>query len=71
MRIVVCLKEVIETSLNLGYGQVSETLMQKGFAFGLNPNDAQALGEALRFKEEDTSVEITLVSLGPKGWKIT
>jgi electron transfer flavoprotein beta subunit len=66
MKIVVCLKEVIETGIKLGYGQVDPALMQKGLTYRLNPLDAQALAEALRLKKLDSGVRVTLVSLGPE-----
>ncbi len=65
MKIAVCLKEVIDTGLNLGYGQVGEALLRKGQSFRLNPNDAQALALAIKFKEAHSQTEITVVSLGP------
>ncbi|MBP1707173.1 MAG: hypothetical protein H6Q39_897 [Chloroflexi bacterium] len=65
MKIAVCLKEVIDTGLNLGYGQVSEALLRKGQSSRLNPNDAQALAQAIKFKEVHSQTEITVVSLGP------
>jgi electron transfer flavoprotein beta subunit len=64
MKIAVCLKEVIDTSVNLGYGQVDSTLMQKGLVYKLNPVDAQALAEALKLKVQDAGTEITLISIG-------
>lgn len=68
MRIIVCIKEVVDSNLNLGFGQVDEELWQKGLAFRLNPNDAEALAEALILKKKDkeNQVEITLISIGPE-----
>jgi len=68
MRIVVCIKEVIDSNLNLGFGRVNEELLQKGLALRLNPNDAEALAEALILKEKDkdAQVEITVISIGPE-----
>jgi electron transfer flavoprotein beta subunit len=66
MKIAVCLKEVIDTTIDLGYGRVGETLLQKGLARRLNPVDAQALAEALALKAADPGNEITLISLGPE-----
>jgi electron transfer flavoprotein beta subunit len=66
MRIVVCIKEVIDSELDLGFGQVNEELVQKGLAFMLNPNDTEALAEALALKNRDAQVEITLISIGPE-----
>ena len=66
MRIIVCIKEVIDSELSLGFGQVNEELVQKGLAFMLNPNDAEALAEALVLKDKDVQVEITVISIGPE-----
>jgi electron transfer flavoprotein beta subunit len=66
MKIIVCLKEVVDTSISLGYGQVSSTLMQKGLAYRLNPNDVMALAEALKLKEKNPGSEIILISIGPE-----
>jgi electron transfer flavoprotein beta subunit len=66
VRIVVCIKEVLDSDLNLAFGRVSTELWQKGRAFRLNPNDAGALAAALREKVKDASVEITAISLGPE-----
>lgn len=66
MRIVVCIKEVLDSDLNLAFGRVSTELWQKGQAFRLNPNDAGALAAALEEKVKDASVEITVISLGPE-----
>jgi electron transfer flavoprotein beta subunit len=64
MKIIVCLKEVYDTSLNLGYGEVSDTLLLKGLSARLNLHDIQALAEALKIKYQDPESEITLLSLG-------
>jgi electron transfer flavoprotein beta subunit len=68
MKIVVCMKEAVDSSLNLGFGLVSESLLQKGLAFRLNPNDAEALKKALLIKEKHNNahVEITAISIGPE-----
>jgi electron transfer flavoprotein beta subunit len=66
VRIVVCIKEVLDSDLNLAFGQVNTELWQKGQAFRLNPNDAGALAAALEEKTKDAAVEITVISLGPE-----
>jgi electron transfer flavoprotein alpha/beta subunit len=66
MKIAVCLKEVINTNLNLGYGWISDSLFQKGLSSCLNPQDGYALAEALKIKKEDPSTEVILISLGPE-----
>lgn len=66
MKIIVCMKEAIDSSLNLGFGMISEALLQKGLAFKLNPNDMEALKKALLLKENfgNAHVEITVISIG-------
>ena len=67
MKIAVCIEEVIDSNLNLGFGLGDKGLFQKGLALRLNPNDAEALAKALILKEQrDTQVEIILISIGPE-----
>jgi electron transfer flavoprotein beta subunit len=69
MKIIVCLKEVVDSSLSLGFGLSHEVLFREGLPLRLNPNDAEALAKALSFKQPDKSaspVEITLISIGPE-----
>jgi electron transfer flavoprotein beta subunit len=66
VKVVVCLKEVIETG-ELAFGQISEALQEKGFIHKPNPVDRLALAEAIALKETDSSVDITVVSIGPAG----
>jgi electron transfer flavoprotein beta subunit len=40
--------------------------LQKGLAYKLNPDDAMAMVEALKFKEVNPDSEITLISIGPE-----
>lgn len=61
-----CLKEVIDTRLDLGYGRVSEALLQKSLSSRLNPPDARTLAEALKIKHQEPSAEVILLSLGPE-----
>jgi electron transfer flavoprotein beta subunit len=64
-RIVVCIKEVVDTSLDLGYGRVEDTQIQKGLTYRANPQDWLALAEALRAKADLQDAEITLITCGP------
>ena len=66
MKIVVCLKEVVDIRLDLGLGQVSESLIQKGLTYRLNPDDADALAVALSIRNGENSVDITAISIGPE-----
>lgn len=68
MKIIVCLKEVIDSNLSLGFGLSNEVVFQQGLPLRLNPNDAEALARALSLKQPDkvAQVEITLISIGPQ-----
>jgi len=68
MKIIVCLKEVVDTALSLDTGLSHRIVFEEGLPLRLNPNDAAALEAALDLKALDTtdSVEITAVSIGPE-----
>jgi electron transfer flavoprotein beta subunit len=66
MKIAVCLKEVVDTRLDLGLGRVSESLIQKGLTYRLNPDDADALAVALSIRNGENSVDIIAISIGPE-----
>jgi electron transfer flavoprotein beta subunit len=68
MKIIVCLKEVVDTNLNLGFGLSHQVVFQEGLPLRLNPDDAEALARALVLKQpdKDAQVEITLISIGPE-----
>jgi electron transfer flavoprotein beta subunit len=67
MKIVVCLKEVVDANLNLVFDPRTGALFRKGLAFRLNPDDVMALAQALRLKNQESSlVEIALISIGPE-----
>jgi len=67
MRIVVCVKQVIDTAarIDLKGGEVETT----GLARVLNPYDEYAVEEAIRIRERKPDTEITLVSVGPEGFR--
>ena len=67
MRIVVCVKQVIDTAarIDLKGGQVETT----GLAWVLNPYDEYAVEEAIRIRERKPDTEITLVSVGPEDFR--
>jgi electron transfer flavoprotein beta subunit len=65
MKILVCLKEAVDTRLNSGYGQAPPELYQKGLSYRLDPASQTALVEALQMKEADASLQIVLIGLGP------
>ena len=67
MRIIVCVKQVIDTAarIELKEGKVNSTNLAKV----LNPYDEFAVEEALRIRERKPDTEITLVSLGPEHFR--
>jgi electron transfer flavoprotein beta subunit len=64
MKIIVCVKQVPDTN-EVKIDPVKGTLMREGVPSILNPDDANALEEALRMKDADASVEVTVVTMGP------
>jgi electron transfer flavoprotein beta subunit len=66
MKIIVCLKEVVETTVSLGFGQVEPALLEKGRSYRLDPAANPALAVALKLKAQDPQSEIVLLSLGPE-----
>lgn len=66
MKIIVCLKEVLDPKLNLDFGLNNGVVFRQGRPFKLNPDDASALSMALYLKETSKDIEITLVSIGPE-----
>jgi electron transfer flavoprotein beta subunit len=68
MKIIVCLKEVIDPALSLDIGLRNLVIFSEGRPLRLNPGDAAALNMALGLKSMDTKspAEITLISIGPE-----
>jgi len=66
MKIIVCLKEVVDPTLNIDFGLTNNVVFREGLPLKLNPADAAALSLALGIKNGSSSVEITLVSIGPE-----
>jgi electron transfer flavoprotein beta subunit len=64
MKIIVCLKEVIDPALSLDFGLTHQVVFREGLPLKLNPDDAFALSLALDLDSADK--EITLVSIGPE-----
>ena len=66
MKIMVCLKEVVDTALALDFGLGNRAVFREGVPMRLNPHDAAALKTALDLKTADNgiTVEITIVSIG-------
>lgn len=62
MRIVVCVKQVPDTT-EVKIDPKTGTLIREGVPSILNPDDANALEEALRIKDRDESVTVSVVSM--------
>jgi len=67
MKIIVCIKQVLDTSaiIQIENGQV----VSPGSSRIINPYDEFAIEEAVRIKTKKPDTEITLLSLGPEGFK--
>jgi len=67
MKIIVCLKEVIDPALSLDTGLRNGIVFREGRPLRLDPNGAAALNIALGMKSMNKeSYEITLISIGPE-----
>ena len=64
MNIVVCIKQVPETS-DIGWDSATGSLIREGVEGILNPNDKNALEAALQIREQHGGV-ITALSMGPR-----
>ncbi|MCR1934071.1 electron transfer flavoprotein subunit beta [Clostridium tepidum] len=64
MRIVVCVKQVPDTT-EVKIDPKTGTLIREGVPSILNPDDANALEEALRIKDKYENVTVSVVSMGP------
>jgi electron transfer flavoprotein beta subunit len=67
MKILVCIKEVVDTKLSLDAGLSNRIVFREGLPRRLNPDDAAALALALGLKLADGSIEIFLISIGGAG----
>ena len=64
MNIVVCVKQVPNTN-EVRIDPVKGTLIRDGVESILNPDDANALEEALLLKDQNEDVKVTVLSMGP------
>ena len=64
MKVVVCAKQVPNTN-EVKIDPVKGTLIRDGVESILNPDDANALEEALKLKDEYEDVTVTVISMGP------
>jgi len=64
MRIVVCLKQVPDTT-EVKLDKRTGTLIREGVPSIINPEDKNAIEEALKLREAGLDVEIVVISMGP------
>ena len=64
MKVLVCAKQVPNTN-EVKIDPVKGTLIRDGVESILNPDDANALEEALKLKDKYEDVTVTVVSMGP------
>lgn len=64
MKVIVCVKQVPDTN-EVRIDPVKGTLIRDGVPSILNPDDANALEEALALKDKYEDVEVTVITMGP------
>lgn len=64
MKIVVCVKQVPNTN-EIKINPETGTLIRDGVESILNHDDANALEQALRIKDEDENTRVTVITMGP------
>ncbi|KXG75646.1 electron transfer flavoprotein subunit beta [Thermotalea metallivorans] len=64
MKIIVCVKQVPDTN-EVKIDPVKGTLIRDGVPSILNPDDKNALEEALRLKDKMEDVQVTVITMGP------
>ncbi len=69
MQIVVCIKQVLDTAAKISIKDGA--IDAAGSPRVMNPYDEFAVEEALRIRERISDTEVTLISLGPEGFKDT
>jgi electron transfer flavoprotein beta subunit len=65
MKIMVCLKQVPHQDARLDVRSDGAWIQEDNIKFEINSYDTYALEEALRAKDEDDSIEVVAVSVGP------
>ena len=64
MKIIVCVKQVPDTK-EVQIDPVTGTLIRQGVPSIMNPDDKNALEEALKIKDQRDDVEVVVFSMGP------
>lgn len=65
MKIIVCVKQVPDTT-EIRINPETGTLIRDGVPSILNPDDANALEQALQIKDERPDTEVVVVTMGPQ-----
>ena len=66
MKILVCVKQVPDTTAKLVTKADGSGIEERGFKWVMNPYDEFAVEEALQIKKANAAANITVVTLGPK-----
>lgn len=64
MKIIVCVKQVPDTN-EIKIDPKTGTLIREGVPSIINPDDMNALEEALRLKDENNDIHVTVLTMGP------
>jgi len=64
LKIIVCVKQVPDTT-EVRIDKETNTLIREGVPSILNPDDANALEQALQLKDKYDDVTVTVLSMGP------
>ncbi|MFT9496944.1 electron transfer flavoprotein subunit beta [Anaerosolibacter sp.] len=64
MKIIVCVKQVPDTN-EVKIDPVKGTLIRDGVPSILNPDDKNALEEALKLKDQQEDIHVTVITMGP------
>jgi electron transfer flavoprotein beta subunit len=64
MKIVVCVKQVPDTN-EIKINPETGTLIREGVPSILNPDDANALEQALQIKDQNPDTKVTVITMGP------
>lgn len=66
MKIVVCVKQVPDTTAKISVKSDTSGIEEVGFKWVMNPYDEFAVEEALQIKQKNPSASVHIITLGPK-----
>lgn len=69
MNIIVCIKQVPDTN-EVKIDEKTGTLIREGVPSIINPDDKNALEEAVRLKDENEGTKVTVITMGPPQAKV-